>query len=376
MTASCPETPHVIREAQALPPLTYWERLLAEIALGINRGRLAVRLHDGRWLAFGPGGAPDATLELNHPKVARRIVTAGDVGVAEAYLDGQCESPDWSAVVELVSINAEAMLARLEGRFWFRVARRVNHALRANHRQGSRRNIAAHYDLGNAFYRAWLDPTMTYSSGIFERPEDDLETAQANKYRRLIELLDPKPDDHLLEIGCGWGGFAIEAARQRGCRVTGITLSREQHDFACGRIQELGLNDRIDIRLEDYRDVEGRFDRIASIEMFEAVGERYWPLYFQRLTDLLAEGRPGRAAGHHHRRGPVRRLPEEPRLHSEARLPRRHAADRAGAAEALHRRRADLAAGKRLRAALCADPGRLARPVPGRLAGSDAARFR
>jgi cyclopropane-fatty-acyl-phospholipid synthase len=164
---------------------------------------------------------------------------------------------------------------------------RLRHVLRPNSRRGSRRNILAHYDLGNAFYQRWLDPSMTYSSARFEKPELSLEDAQTAKYRSLARKLSLQPDHHLLEVGCGWGGFAEFAAREVGARVTAITISDQQHAFAAERIRCAGLGDKVEIRLQDYRDVEGRFDRIASIEMFEAVGESYWPIYFGKLADII-----------------------------------------------------------------------------------------
>ncbi|MDP6219555.1 MAG: cyclopropane-fatty-acyl-phospholipid synthase family protein, partial [Alphaproteobacteria bacterium] len=161
-------------------------------------------------------------------------------------------------------------------------------------RDGSARNIAYHYDLGNEFYAAWLDGTMTYSSAVYETDSDDLSTAQTNKYRRLAELADIQPGDHVLEIGCGWGGFAKYAVEERGAHVTGITISKAQHEFASNRLAAAGLADRADVRLVDYRDVDGTFDKIVSIEMFEAVGQAYWQTYFEALSRLLKNG--GRAA--------------------------------------------------------------------------------
>jgi cyclopropane-fatty-acyl-phospholipid synthase len=172
--------------------------------------------------------------------------------------------------------------------------RRLWHRLHDNTRRGSRRNIAHHYDLGNAFYERWLDPSMTYSSAVFEREDDDLRAAQEAKYRRLARMMDLAPEQRVLEIGCGWGGFAEVAAKEFGARVTAITVSREQLDFARRRIQREGLAERVEARFVDYRDVEGRFDRVASIEMFEAVGERHWPVYFGKVRDVLEPG--GRAA--------------------------------------------------------------------------------
>jgi len=209
-------------------------------------------------------------------------------------MSGDCDCPDLAALVELATVNDAALSRVLQGKLLYKAARRLWHVLRRNSRRGSRRNIAHHYDLGNAFYARWLDPTMTYSAAVYERANDDLATAQLRKYERICRLLDLRPGMQVLEIGCGWGGFAEHAARNFGVEVTGITLSRAQHDYARERAERAGLADRIKIKLQDYRDVIGRFDRIASIEMFEAVGEAYWPVYFDRVRALLAEG--GRAA--------------------------------------------------------------------------------
>ena len=174
-----------------------------------------------------------------------------------------------------------------------RVINRLSHRRRRNSRSGSRKNIHAHYDLGNAFYAAWLDATMTYSSARFAGPDDGLEAAQTRKYAALARLMDLQPGQTVLEIGCGWGGFAEYAAREIGAHVTGVTISQEQHDFARRRLFEAGLAERTDIRMLDYRDVAGRFDRVASIEMFEAVGREYWPAYFDKIREVLVPG--GRA---------------------------------------------------------------------------------
>jgi len=171
---------------------------------------------------------------------------------------------------------------------------RLRHKLRANTRTGSRRNIAAHYDLGNSFYAQWLDPSMTYSAACFETGEEELTTAQTNKFDSLAAILDLQPSDHVLEIGCGWGAFAIHIASRYGCRVTALTVSPSQAEWAREKVAEAGLSDRIEIRLQDYRDVTGQFDKIASIEMFEAVGEEYWPVFFESLSARL---RPGGLAG-------------------------------------------------------------------------------
>jgi cyclopropane-fatty-acyl-phospholipid synthase len=181
-----------------------------------------------------------------------------------------------------------------EGKWWAKAASRLSHLMNANTRAGAKRNIHAHYDLGNEFYSSWLDPSMTYSSAKFEDPRETLQEAQRNKYASLAQRIGLRPEHQLLEIGCGWGGFAEYAAKEIGCKVTGITISREQHDFARARIAKAGIGDKVEIRLEDYRDTKGAFDRIASIEMFEAVGEEYWPAYFDKIRSLL---KPGGVAG-------------------------------------------------------------------------------
>jgi cyclopropane-fatty-acyl-phospholipid synthase len=170
----------------------------------------------------------------------------------------------------------------------------LRHLSNANTRRGARRNILAHYDLGNRFYEAWLDASMTYSAARFDATVRDLETAQRAKYRALAEYLELKPGEHVLEIGCGWGGFAEFAARGYGVRVTGITISDQQLAYAQLRIEKAGLSNQVQIRREDYRDVSGQFDKVASIEMFEAVGEKYWPAYFAKIADVL---KPGGKAG-------------------------------------------------------------------------------
>jgi len=274
---------------------SYWCRALIAVARYIQCGRLTIVTPEGTSeVLSGPQPGPSATLILRHRRAARRILTGGDLGFAEAFMAGDCDSPDLSELVELAVVNEAALGQMLRGQYVFQLARRFWHRLRRNSRQGSKRNIAYHYDLGNEFYARWLDPTMTYSSAVYERPNDDLGRAQTRKYEQLCRLLDLRAGHHVLEIGCGWGGFAEYAARTYDVTITGITLSREQHDYALARAARAGLSERIKIRLQDYRDVVGRFDRIASIEMFEAVGEEYWSTFFDRIRALLAEG--GQAA--------------------------------------------------------------------------------
>jgi cyclopropane-fatty-acyl-phospholipid synthase len=269
----------------------HWTRALLYLLERAAVGRVELVLPGGTRHVFeGPEPGPSAEIELRDDSVARRLLVGGDVAFAEAYMDGDWESPDPAAVIDYAVRNADAIDRHLGETVWGGLLRRALHAIRANTRVGSRRNIAYHYDLGNEFYRLWLDPTMTYSSALFEREDASLEDAQRAKYRRLANLLGLEPGQSVLEIGCGWGGFAVTAAGERGCRVTGLTLSERQREFALRRAAEAGLADRIDIRLEDYRDTKGLFDRIASIEMFEAVGQRYWPIFFERVRDHLTQG--------------------------------------------------------------------------------------
>lgn len=238
----------------------------------------------------GEHDGPRASLIVRNYGFAKRIFTGGDVGFAEGWMAGEWDTPDLSRLLEVLSRNYDRLKGLVEGNVLMRAAHRMLHALNRNSREGSKRNIHAHYDLGNEFYARWLDRTMTYSSACFERPGQDLAEAQEAKYRALARRIELSPDQSVLEIGCGWGGFAEFAAREVGARVTGITISQAQFDFARKRLFEAGLSEKADIRLVDYRDVEGQFDKVASIEMFEAVGEEYWPAYFGKIHDVLVPG--------------------------------------------------------------------------------------
>jgi len=275
--------------------MTRWMWLGLKMLRNLSHGTLIVVLPDGRRFRFdSPHDGPEATILVRDQRMARRWFMGGSVGWSESYLDGEWDSPDPARVVELFSANITALEQHIDGNWWSRLAGRARHARNRNNRRGSQRNIAYHYDLGNEFYRRWLDPSMTYSAAVFESGQQDLEAAQRAKYRRICTLLDAKPGQHVLEIGCGWGGFAEMAAGEFGLKVTGITLSQEQHAYATERMARAGLSDRVELRLQDYRDVAERYDRIASIEMFEAVGERYWPVFFDKVKSCLKED--GRAA--------------------------------------------------------------------------------
>jgi cyclopropane-fatty-acyl-phospholipid synthase len=208
-------------------------------------------------------------------------------------MDGDFSTPDLTALIAFGLTNQDALAAQLKGSLLVRLVAGIRHRINANTRTGSRRNIAYHYDLGNAFYGLWLDETMTYSSAVFADDGETLADAQRAKYRRIIAGLGLKPGDRVLEIGCGWGGFAETAAREAGASVTCLTISRQQAEFARARMAAAGLSDKVEIREQDYRDVTGTFDKIVSIEMFEAVGEENWPVYFKAVHDRLVDG--GRA---------------------------------------------------------------------------------
>ncbi len=271
-------------------------RLFLAISTQVRYGALTVRLPDGRrYRMQGPEDGPEGEMLLRNEQAPRRLLLGGGVGFGESYMDGAFDTPDLMSLLYFAARN-EAVFddEMLRGKLMQRLLNRVLHLLRPNSRSGSRRNIAHHYDLGNAFYSRWLDASMTYSSAVYGSGANSLEAAQHRKYARLAEAAGIGPDHHVLEIGCGWGGFAEFAARHIGCRVTGLTISREQHDYSKQRMFENGLAEKVDIRLQDYRDVGGGFDRVASIEMLEAVGEKYWPTFFAKVRDCL---KPGGVAG-------------------------------------------------------------------------------
>ncbi len=272
-----------------------WLALAYHIADGLYIGELTIIAPDGGRRGFkGERAGPVAEITINRGRAIRRLATGGALGFSEAYLDGDWDSPDLAQLLYLLTLNEKAYQDAYYGKPWSRWAARLQHLFRPNSKKGSKRNILAHYDLGNSFYECWLDPSMTYSSAKFSSDRQSLEEAQLVKYAELARGIELKDGHHVLEIGCGWGGFAEFAAKEVGAKVTGITISDEQHAFAAERIQAAGLNEKVDIQLQDYRDVDTQYDRVASIEMFEAVGERYWPVYFDKLFQAL---KPGGIAG-------------------------------------------------------------------------------
>jgi cyclopropane-fatty-acyl-phospholipid synthase len=271
----------------------YFARVF-ERAQSLENGRLDLVLDDGRRFRIqGRNPGPVAEIVIHDRDLFARLIREGDLGFCEAYLDGGWSTPDLQAFMDLVHAGNDAIYDGFPGLALVRAYENLRAFFRRNTRAQARRNIAHHYDLGNDFYRLWLDETMTYSSALFRTGQEPLERAQLQKYQSLIDQMGARPGDHVLEIGCGWGGFAEYAARECGLRVTGLTISRAQADYARERIARAGLSERVEIKLQDYRDERGIYDGVASIEMFEAVGKRYWPVYFASLRERL---RPGRNA--------------------------------------------------------------------------------
>jgi cyclopropane-fatty-acyl-phospholipid synthase len=261
-------------------------RLLA----GIDAGRLTVVTPSGQRIEHrAPQDGPEAVLVFHKWRALRRLVTGGDIGFAEAYIAGDWSSPDLATLIEMLAKNCDYFERAILGWVPSRAVNRARHLINRNSKAGSRRNIAFHYDLGNDFYRLWLDQSMTYSSALFDDPTRSLEAAQQAKQVEIINLLQLSGGERVLEIGCGWGSLATRLAAG-GAQVTALTLSRQQLTYARELAQAEGLADRVELRLEDYRDTTGSFDRVASVEMFEAVGEQYWPAYFTTLRERLKTG--------------------------------------------------------------------------------------
>lgn len=280
MTQTIQATRQTIANLKGVPAVF---RVGGMALLRARRGNITFDLPDGRQVRFDHGEeGPSAHVIVHDYSFARRALAGGDVGFAEAYMEGQWSTPDLTAVLEFFSENFEAAGQLAVGGWLIKMVNRLRHVLNSNSKAQAKRNIMAHYDLGNDFYEAWLDPSMTYSSGIFASENTSLEHSQATKYEGIVERLHAGPDLSILEIGCGWGGFAEYAAKKRGSKVTCLTISEAQADYARKRMFEAGLADRVDVRLQDYRDHTGAYDAIASIEMFEAVGKATGPAISER----------------------------------------------------------------------------------------------
>ncbi len=274
-------------------------RTVLQLLARLRHGSLSVRLPDGSTRRFGQGQTPTASLHLNDWQVCSAALKSGDIGFAEGYIDGHWSSPDLVALLRLFIANRREVEDVIYGTWLGRLFYRVRHLLNRNTRGNSQKNIHAHYDLGNAFYELWLDGTMNYSSALYETPQSSMQQAQLAKVRRALRMVDVKPGERVLEIGCGWGALAEMATTEFGASVVGVTLSTEQLAWARARMARCGVAERADLRLQDYRDIgrdgsaDQSFDAICSIEMIEAVGREYWPTYFATVARLLKTG--GRA---------------------------------------------------------------------------------
>lgn len=301
MTVAVPAQPNTVvvtsdNRDQLLAGAPMFFRLACNLTSRIKYGALTYVLPDGRALKFlgEAEQSSEGVIIVKDYAFARRSLLGGSNGFFESFADDEWETPDLTAVLYVFARNADYVREAFRATPFIAWFDRLRHNLNANTKRGARRNIIAHYDLGNAFYEKWLDPTMTYSSALYPSPDADLADAQRNKYEALARRIGLRPGEEVLEIGSGWGGFAVHAAKNYGAKVTGLTISPAQFDYARKRIFSQGLAEKVDIRLQDYRDVAGRFDKVASIEMFEAVGEKYWPAYFSKVREVL---KPGGVAG-------------------------------------------------------------------------------
>jgi len=285
----------VKRASHALDTQDYPSRVrfIIKLLSQLKHGALHLQLPDGQSAHFGDDSYP-ITLHLRDWTMFDAVMKSGDIGFAETYIADGWTTDNLTGLIELFIRNRDQVESLIYGKWWGNLLYRARHLFNRNSRSGSRKNIHAHYDIGNDFYRLWLDPSMTYSSALFDHTNmDDLHAGQLAKYRRIVQQLSLKRGDSVLEIGCGWGGFAEVAAQEAGVRVTGLTLSTEQLNFAERRLAAAKLAQRTELRMMDYRDCNGEYDAIASIEMFEAVGEAYWPTYFECIARNLKQG--GRA---------------------------------------------------------------------------------
>jgi cyclopropane-fatty-acyl-phospholipid synthase len=271
--------------------LSLGRRFLVRLARQVEHGQLLIRMPSGEAIhCTGPYPGPSATLVLHRWRAVRRLLFGGDIGFAEAYMDGDWSTPDLTSLIEIAARNHATMMPSLDGSRLARLVNRLLHLRRANSRRGSQRNIPAHYDLGNEFYAAWLDAGMTYSSGFYATAETTLEQAQDAKQNLIMDALTLTGGERVLEIGCGWGALAGRLARERGCRVVGLSLSPAQLDHARAMLPNGGASGLVELHRRDYRDVNGTFDRVVSIEMLEAVGKEYWPTWFATVHDRLRPG--------------------------------------------------------------------------------------
>ncbi len=282
----------VLTSTQGAPDLPRYFPAVFDTATKIQNGRIDFVMPDGRlFRAQGPSPGPFCAMHVHNGDTFARLMREGELGFCEAYMDGWWSSPDLQAFCDFLRADNDTLYDGFPGMFFVRAFERLRHRMNTNTKSQAKKNISYHYDLGNEFYQYWLDDTMTYSSAIFRDTSESMEAAQTAKYASMVDQMGVKPGDHVLEIGCGWGGFAHYAAKHRGLRVTGLTISEEQMKFASDRIEKEGLSDMVTFKLQDYRDETSQYDGIASIEMFEAVGEKYWPVYFDAVRERLKPGK-------------------------------------------------------------------------------------
>ena len=257
----------------------------------IKKGHLILTNYDDEKYLFGdPSQKLKVKIKINKPGLTYQIVKSGSTGLAEAYMRGDFETDDLTNLIELTAKNIK-LVYKFSGLLDFSLFNKIKNFLLKNNKSRSKKNISKHYDLGNEFFSLWLDPTLTYSSAIFDQKDNDLEKAQINKYKKLVELIKPKSGNKILEIGCGWGGFAEYVGKNHDVKLDCITISKKQFEYASNRIFKNGLNEKINIQFMDYRDVKQKYNSIASIEMIEAVGQNYLENYFKAIkTNLVSEG--------------------------------------------------------------------------------------
>lgn len=262
-----------------------------DILSNIPRGRIDIELPDGRlFRAEGKSAGYVTAITIHNNDIFARLIREGDLGFMESYMEGWWDTPDLMTFMDFVHDAEDEVFDGFPGQGLVRAYEKLRFWLQSNSKRQAKKNISYHYDLGNDFYSLWLDDTMTYSSAYFKTGQESLEAAQIQKYAAMVDALGVKAGDHVLEIGCGWGGFAEYAAKERGLRVTGLTISKEQLKYAHDRIEKAGVSDLVNLKMQDYRDETGSYDGIASIEMFEAVGEKYWPVYFETVRKCLKPG--------------------------------------------------------------------------------------
>ena len=257
----------------------------------IKKGHLILTNYDDEKYLFGdPSQKLKVKIKINKPGLTYQIVKSGSIGLAEAYMRGDFETDDLTNLIELTAKNLK-LVYKFSGLLDFSLFNKIKNFLLKNNKSRSKKNISKHYDLGNEFFSLWLDPTLTYSSAIFDQKDNDLEKAQINKYKKLVELIKPKSGNKILEIGCGWGGFAEYVGKNHDVKLDCITISKKQFEYASNRIFKNGLNEKINIQFKDYRDVKQKYNSIASIEMIEAVGQNYLQNYFNTIkTNLVRDG--------------------------------------------------------------------------------------